>query len=87
MTATMISVEDGSTLWISSEQGRGAKGASDAFGFAKRGRDDQLLSNVMGPPMAPGLNLMPLTQEEAKNAQAIIKRMCKGLPAQEVPAW
>ena len=88
ITATMINVEDGTTLWIDSGQGRGGKGASDVFGFAKRGRgNDQLLGNVMGPPMAPGPNLLPLTQEEAKNVQAIIKKMCKSLPAQEVPAW
>ena len=88
MTATMISVEDRSTLWIASEQGRGAKGESDMFGFGKRGRgDDQLLRDVMGPPMSAGPNLLPLTQEEAKSARAIIQRMCKGLPAQEVPAW
>ncbi|MHC4363362.1 MAG: hypothetical protein ACYSTZ_11080 [Planctomycetota bacterium] len=92
MTATMISVEDRSTLWIASEQGRGAKGGSDMFGFSKRRRsDDSLLGNPMGPPMGPpmsaGPSLLPLTQEEAKNAQAIIKKMCKSLPAQEVPAW
>lgn len=88
ITATMINVADRSTLWIASEQGRGVKGSSDTFGFAKRGRvDDQLLRDVMGPPVSTGPNLLPLTQEEAKNAQAIIKSMCKRLPAQEAPAW
>lgn len=88
ITATMINVSDRSTLWIASEQGRGGKGASDMFGFGRRGRgDDSLLGNVMGPPMSPGPNLLPLTQEEARNAQAIIKKMCRSLPAQVAPAW
>ena len=88
ITATMINVEDGSTLWIASESGRGKKAVSDMFGFSKRGRsNDQLLGNVMAPPVGGGPNLLPLTPEEAAGAQALIKSMCRGLPAQSIPTW
>ncbi|UCE50674.1 MAG: hypothetical protein JSW47_11010 [Phycisphaerales bacterium] len=89
MTAKMINVEDGSTLWLASESGRGKKAVSDMFSFSRGRRgDDSLLNNVMpGPPMSTGPNLLPLTPEEARKAQDIIKSMCKSLPAQITPAW
>ncbi len=88
ITATMINVEDGSTLWIASESGRGGKGGSDMFGFGKRRRgDDQLLGNPMAGPPVSGPSMLPLTQEEAKSAQALIKSICRSLPAQAMPAW
>lgn len=87
ITATMINVEDGSTLWIASESGRGKRAVSDMFGFSKRGRDDQLLGGAMGPPMGGGPNLLPLTPDEASSVQALIKSMCRGLPAQSIPTW
>jgi len=88
ITAKMINVEDGSTLWLASGSGRGRKSSSDMFGFGKRGRnDDRLLNDVMKAPMTPGPNLLPLTPDEARNAQAIIKNMCRSLPAQSAPMW
>ncbi len=88
ITATMIDVEDGSTLWIANGRGRGKKGVSDMFGFSRRSRsDDKLLGPPMGVPAGPGPSMLPLTQEEAENAQAVIKSICRGLPAQETPAW
>ncbi len=87
ITATMINVEDGSTLWLASESGRGGKALSGMFGFSKSGRsDDQLLNNVMVGPMGSAPSL-PLTPEEARAAQDIIRSMCRSLPAQSMPTW
>lgn len=91
MTATMIDVEDRSTLWIATEQGRGTRGETDMFGRPRRRSEGSLLGDPMGPPMGPpmstGPSLLPLTQEEAKSARAIVKSLCRGLPDQEAPAW
>lgn len=86
ITATMINVEDGSTLWLASESGRGKKAVSDMFGFSKeRRKDDLLLNGPLTGPVGPGPNLLPLTPEEARSAKAIIKNMCRSLPAQATP--
>lgn len=74
ITAKMINVEDGSTLWLASDTGRGRN---------NRDKDSLLNNPLAGPPMSPGKNLLPLTSEEAKNAKDIIKRMCKTLPEQK----
>ncbi len=90
ITAKMISVEDGSTLWLASETGRGKKGVSQMFSFSRCSREeDSLLNNPLaGPPtMSEGENMLPLTPEEAENAKDIIKSLCKTLPAQITPAW
>ena len=90
ITAKMINVEDGSTLWLASDSGRGKNDISDMFSFSRdRREDDSLLNNPMAgpPPISQGQNMLPLTPKEAKNAQEIIKRMCKRLPAQSPPVW
>ena len=89
MTAQMISVEDGSTLWLASGSGKGQPGLANMFGFGSNGRsDDQLLSDVMGGPTPLGGPMdMPLTPEEAERAQAIIKKMCRSLPTKATPEW
>ena len=89
ITAQMISVEDGSTLWLASGSGRGKRALSNVFGFGSKGRSDsQLLGDVMGgpSPLAGPID-MPLTPEEAEKAQAIIKSMCRSLPAQSPAEW
>lgn len=87
ITATMINVEDGSTLWLASESGRGKRVLSGMFGFSSSRRgDDQLLNNVMVGPMGMAPS-QPLTPEEARAAQEIISSMCRSLPAQSMPTW
>ena len=87
MTAQMISVEDGSTLWLASGSGKGQPGLADMFGFGSKG-DSPLLNDVMGGPTPLGGPMdMPLTPEEAERAQAIIKRMCRSLPTKAAPEW
>ena len=89
ITAKMINVEDGSTLWLASGSGKGKRTLSGMFGFGSKGRsEDQLMGNVMGGPSPLGGPVdMPLTPEEAGKAQDIVKRMCRSLPAKSGAEW
>ncbi len=89
ITAQMINVDDGSTLWLASGSGKGKRTLSNVFGFGSKGRsDNQLLGDVMGGPSPLGGPVaMPLTPEEAEKAQGIIKSMCRSLPAQSGAEW
>ncbi len=89
ITAQMINVEDGSTLWLASASGQGKRSLSNVFGFGSKGtRDDQLMGDVMGGPRPLGGPVdMPLTPEEAEKARKIIKTMCRSLPAQSGVEW
>lgn len=89
ITAQMINVEDGSTLWLASGSGKGKPGLSDMFGFGSKGRsDNQLLGDVMGGPSPlDGPMALPLTPEEAEKARGIIQKMCRSLPAKSAPEW
>ena len=84
VTAQMISVEDGSTLWLASDSGRGKKTLSNVFGLSSKNRsNNRLLGDAMrGPGPLPGPANLPLTPEEAEKVQAIVKKMCRSLPAQ-----
>lgn len=87
ITAKMINVEDGSTLWLASGSGKGKRTLSNMFGFGTGGSgNDQLMGNIMGGPMgAPPAQ--PLSPDEANKAQRIIKRMCRSLPMKTAPVW
>ncbi len=87
ITAKMINVEDGSTLWLASGSGKGKRTLSNMFGFSTGGSgNDQLMGNVMGGPIgAPPAQ--PLSPDEADKAQRIIKRMCRSLPMKTAPVW
>ncbi len=89
ITAQMINVEDGSTLWLASGSGKGKRTLSGMFGFGSKGRsEDQLMGNVMGGPTPLGGPVdMPLTPEEAGKAQDIVKRMCRSLPGKSGAEW
>jgi len=89
ITAQMISVEDGSTLWLASGSGKGKRTLSNMFGFGSKGRsDNQLLGDVMGGPSPLGGPVdMPLVPEEAEKAQGIIKKMCRSLPTKSSAQW
>lgn len=87
ITAKMINVEDGSTLWLASGSGKGKRTLSNMFGFGTGGSgNDQLMGNVMGGPIgAPPAQ--PLSPDEADKARRIIKRMCRSLPMKTAPVW
>ncbi len=89
ITAQMINVEDGSTLWLVSGSGKGKRTLSNMFGFGSKGRsDNQLLGDVMGGPSPLGGPVdMPLAPEEAEKAQGIIKKMCRSLPTKSSAQW
>lgn len=86
ITATMIDVEDGSILWIAHGTGHGA-GSSGFFGLdAGAGQEDDLLGGPPAGPVGPTSGL-PLSPGEAKRIQAIIKGVCRTLPAKVVNRW
>ena len=89
ITAQMISVEDGITLWLASDSGHGSRSLSNVFGLSSRGRsNNRLLGDPMrGPgPLAGPVNL-PLSPEEAEKVRAIVKAMCRSLPAKSTEQW
>jgi hypothetical protein len=82
VTATMIDVEDGTILWIANSQGHG--GSSGLFGMdTGSGKEDDLLS---GPP-ADSMSGLPLTPDEARRVQAVIKDVCRTLPSKTASRW
>ncbi|MHC4118752.1 MAG: hypothetical protein ACYSWO_14730 [Planctomycetota bacterium] len=89
ITAQMINVEDGSTLWLASGSGKGRRSLSNVFGFSEKGKsDDQLMGDMMpGPTPLGGPPNLPLTPDEAEKTQAIIKRMCRSLPPKLPAEW
>jgi hypothetical protein len=87
ITATMIDVEDGSILWLANDSGRGEGGLSGMFGFgrgSKGNKDDGLLAGYVGGETNAAAS-EPLSVDEAKRAQRIIKSMCKSLPSKLAP--
>lgn len=89
VTAQMINVEDGSTLWLASGSGQGRRSLSNVFGFSGKSKsDDQLMGDIMpGPSPLGGPPNIPLSPDEAEKAQAIIKRMCRSLPPKLGVEW
>jgi len=89
ISAAIIDVQDGSILWLATGSGRG-KGTFPSIFRSKsdRGEDEALLGPVMGDEM--GVTDEPLSPEDAKRAQRIVKKMCKSLPAKQAlsaPEW
>jgi len=87
LTATMIDVEDGSILWLVNGSGRGEGGLSGIFGLggSQAGRENDLLGGIGGELGAASRE--PLSPQEAKRAQRIIKSMCKSLPSKLAPEF
>ena len=84
ITATMIDVEDGSILWIANSSGRGSTGVSGFFGLgSESGQGEDLLS---GPP-ADSASGLPLSPDEARRVQAVIKDVCRTLPSKTPSRW
>jgi len=85
ITATMIDVEDGSILWLANGSGRGEGPLSGMFGGSRKAPENELLGGLMGPE-SDGTAGQPLSPQEAKRAQNIIKNLCKSLPLKVAPA-
>ncbi|MHC4511995.1 MAG: hypothetical protein ACYTAO_24125, partial [Planctomycetota bacterium] len=86
ITATMIDVEDGSILWLANGSGRGEGGLFGFGGGSQAGADDELLGGFMGGGL-DGSSEQPLSPQEAKRAQRIIKGMCRSLPSKLAPEF
>jgi len=89
ISATIIDVEDSSILWLATGTGRGSGTFSSIFSLKSR-RDEQetLLGPVMGEDL--GVSNEPLSPEDAKRAQRIIKKMCRSIPSKQAmaaPEW
>ncbi len=89
VTAQMINIEDGSTLWLASGSGQGKRSLGNVFGFSGKSKsDDQLMGDVMpGPTPLGGPPNVPLSPEEAEKTQVIVKRMCRSLPPKLGVEW
>jgi len=92
ITAKMIDVEDGSILWLASGSGKGEGPLAGILGFATGastgvGReDDELLGGVMGDVLGDMAG-QPLSPQEARRAQRIVKKMCRSLPPKMTSEW
>jgi len=85
ITATMIDVEDGSILWLANGSGRGEGPLSGMFGGSGKASENELLGGLMGPGSDQTAG-QPLSPQDAKRAQNIIKNLCKSLPLKVAPA-
>jgi hypothetical protein len=89
ITATMIDVEDGSTLWLANGHGKGRGSFPSIFGSKSGSSESEtLLGPIMGDVM--GVSNDPLTPEDAERAQRIVKKMCRSLPKNQAlaaPEW
>lgn len=86
LTATMIDVEDGSILWLANGSGQGEGAFSGLFGGSGKKSNDELMGGLMGPE-SNETSGQPLSPQEAKRAQRIVKSMCKNLPVKIAPAF
>lgn len=94
ITAKMIDVEDASILWLASGSGKGEGTLSGIFGFVTRadrgtgvsGEEDELLGPVMAGVLGETAG-QPLSLQEARRAQRIVKKMCRSLPPKLTPEW
>ena len=89
ISATMIDVDDGSILWLANGTGNGGGGFSSIFSSKSESSENEtLLGPIMGDVM--GVSNDPLTTEDAKRAQRIVKKMCRSLPKNQAlaaPEW
>lgn len=90
ISAKMIDVEDGSILWLSGGSGRGGSAFSRVFGrTSDSGIGDSGEDELLGPIMGEVVDVtrQPLTPQEAKKAQSIVKRMCQSVPSKITLEW
>ncbi|MHC4426154.1 MAG: hypothetical protein ACYSYV_08665 [Planctomycetota bacterium] len=92
IAAKMINVEDGSILWLASGSDKSGGTFSTFFGWAwaegagASGEGDDLLGGGTGGGLG-GTTGQPLSPQEARKAQSIVKKMCKSLPSKVVADW
>jgi hypothetical protein len=92
ITAKMINVDDGSILWLASGSGKSSGTLSTFFGWAwgegagAGGEGDDLLGGAVGGALG-GTTGQPLSPQEARKAQSIVKKMCKSLPTKVALEW
>jgi len=87
MTAKMIEVETGGVLWMASGSGGTGRTLATIFGAAAgagagaavSGEGDKLVGGLAGGVMG-GAAGRALSPQKARQAQKIIKKMCKTLP-------
>lgn len=89
ITAKIISVEDGSILWLGRGSGKGKGFLSNISGAFKleepktgagiRGQEEEVLVGVAGEVLSGPAGGV-LSPEEVKKTQEIAKRICKSLP-------
>ena len=84
ISAKMIDVEDRSILWLATSTGKGRGTFSSIFSPKSRSEDEGLLGPAMGDVM--GVSNEPLSPEDAKRAQRIVKKMCKSIPQKQATA-
>ena len=91
MTAKLISVKDGSILWMGSGSGKGGKGFMSIFDFGGAGEEsglgsesDALLAITGGFEDIPG---KPLSPYEARKTNSIVRKICKTLPPKQDNKW
>ena len=89
ITAEMVDVEDGTVIWSGSDTGStgrtlatigGAALGAGAGAMAGGDRSGQVIGAVVGG-VAGGVLGQALTPAQARKAQKIVVRICKGLPA------
>lgn len=89
ISATIIDVEDRSILWLATGVGRGSGTFSSIFrSRSRRGEEEALLGPVIGEDL--GASNEPLSPEDAKRAQRIVKKMCRSIPSKQAlaaPEW
>jgi hypothetical protein len=88
ISAKMIDVEDRSILWLAKGTGKGGGTFSSLFGSKSGNENEGLLGPVMGDVM--GATNEPLSPQDAKRTQRIVKKMCKSLPSKQAtkgPEW
>ena len=85
ISATIIDVQDGSILWLATGTGEGGGAFSSLFGSKSPSREEE---GLLGPDM--GVSNEPLSPEDAKRAQRIVKKMCRSIPSKQAlaaPEW
>jgi hypothetical protein len=89
ISATMIDVEDRSILWLATGTGKGRGTFSSIFSPKSGSREEE---GLLGPAMGDVMSVSnePLSPEDAKRAQRIVKKMCKSIPQKQAmagPEW
>lgn len=89
MTAQLINVQDGSTLWMGRGSGKTGRTIPEAFLgiFTGTGstssRDEMMLSDPFGM-MVDEQTDMPLTPLEADKIRQVVTKICRSLPLRDV---